>query len=252
MVNNEPNPTLKDQISGRSVLIGEGKDLVFGIQVDVPITNAVRAYLKEHFNIEIPLTIKSFSLFDLTPDDSLETKDKVFLPSPGSTRPQNSDLVKLVEQELKLTEDGKSNFELKSKELGAYPIHTFFEELNLNEVNKKILNETLNKTDKSSIAIVSAHGSQKNWSMGEEEDFQPINDKGEPIQSRGNSIEVQKFVDILNDKYNFASAFLYVCNPEKSEITTNKTPIFYSKGNVGPLIKTPLTQSVVALPKSQR
>ena len=145
--NGELRPTYKDRISGRSIVIGKKENYVFGVQIDIPITKSVKAYLKSNFDIDIPENITTLSYFDFASDESLETENKVFLSSPGTVLPAHSTIERLVEQEITEVNESK-HFQLKREELGEYPIHEFFSDLQIKGDKKDLLNNVLKRLPK--------------------------------------------------------------------------------------------------------
>jgi hypothetical protein len=222
----EPIPTLRDQITGRSVLIGEKEHLVWAIVVDLPVNDIIRRSLKEEVELILPSNIHTISCYHFAPQENLpESKRNIKIGKPVA--PQDTAVSHLVNQ---ISNYSNENVKYIVDKL---QLVNLFKEMKIGPANRRIFNSILSGGNGNSIAIVIGHGNFKPWLVGEDSIDQPCDEKGLPLQQRGNFIPVQDVVDYLNNNLDHEAVLLHVCNPLRQEIKTSRIPTFFVKGKVG-------------------
>ncbi len=207
------------ELSGRMVTFGEGENIAWGIEVDIPVTADVKNYLA-NYDIELPQSVLNIKFLTLSPQESLTPEQRTI----RSSRTHES-MLQLMAETTKnlntLTKNGERPYEYLAREL--------IKVLPTNEDRQKFQNATKN-SQATGVVIVQGHGGDGSRSIGEQYSDIPRNSEGVQLQRAGNTVLVDELLKKYDDSSLYSAILLESCYTGSDELKAKSVPVFYING----------------------
>lgn len=208
-------------LSGRLVTFGEGDNMAWGIEIDVPVDDGLRKYLHES-SVTLPPRIKKIKFLTLSPQESLSPE----LRNIHSKRTIPSALQNIADI---------TSFHPAGR-IGWRPFdyldREFIKVIPSHEDRKK-LEEIVNAGEGEEVLIVQGHGGGDPMIIGEQTDTTPVDSDSNQIQRTGNNVLVQEILNKYHDASKFSVILLDSCYTGAQTLVPKDVPVVYVHGLSG-------------------
>lgn len=219
-ISNEVPDDLAKELTGRSVIFGEGQDMAWGIEADIPV-KAELLELLEKYGLHIPGRIKNIKFLTLSPQESI-------LPSERNIRVSTtvpSTLLRITD----MIHDHKTFTPLEGRPY-EYIAREFMKVVSSDD-DKLRFTKVLEDFQGEEILIVQGHGGGDPMSIGEQhDDVIPKDKNGNNLQRKGNDVLVKDILEHYDHHQKLSVILLESCYTGNKMVIALKKPVIYVSG----------------------
>lgn len=208
-------------LTGRLVTFGEGEDMSWGVEVDIPLSEELRTYLAD-LTVTFPPHIKSIKFLTLSPQESLPVE----LRNIRSNKRRSSKLQEIVDTttDHKIGLNGVRPYDMLDRE---------FTKVIPNKEDRVRLESILNSSPGSEILLVQGHGGGDPMDIGEQFGDTPMGSDNVKLQRKGNSVTADELISRYNNPGKFSAILLDSCYTGSSILKPKDIPVVYVEGQTG-------------------